>query len=151
MLFRSKIRRLIKSFFPERDCCTVIRPVTKEEQLQKLESMNLQDLRPEFVEQIMFLRRKIINMIKPKMLNGKSLNGEMLLNLAENYVTAINKGAVPNIENAWTYICKSECGRFIHYLQMMISINHRWIRTFRFTQCHSYIVITLPALIILPC
>jgi len=24
-------------------------------------------------------------------------------------VTAINDGAIPNIENAWTYICKNEC------------------------------------------
>jgi len=106
---KNKIRKLIKSFFPERDCCTIVRPLTKEEQLQKLEEMDVKDLRPEFIEQMMLLRRKIVNMMKPKMLNGKILNGEMLLNLAESYVTAINKGAVPNIENAWTYICKSEC------------------------------------------
>eukprot|EP01022_Parablepharisma_sp_SALTPOND_P029008 TRINITY_DN722_c0_g1_i1.p1 TRINITY_DN722_c0_g1~~TRINITY_DN722_c0_g1_i1.p1 ORF type:complete len:1467 (-),score=323.46 TRINITY_DN722_c0_g1_i1:3360-7760(-) len=63
---------------------------------------------------MMLLRRKIINMMKPKTLNGKLLNGEMLLNLAENYVAAINKGAVPNIENAWTYICKNECLKAFH-------------------------------------
>lgn len=38
---------------------------------------------------------------------------------------------------------------FIHYLQMTILINHRWIRSFRFAQCHAYIVIMVPALIIL--
>lgn len=32
---------------------------------------------------------------------------------------------------------------------MTIFINHTRIRTFRFTQCHAYIVITVPALIIL--
>ena len=37
----------------------------------------------------------------------------MMLNLAESYVLAINNGAVPNIESAWNYICKSECGKAI--------------------------------------
>ncbi len=33
--------------------------------------------------------------------------------LAESYVQSINNGAVPNIENAWSYICKSECHKAI--------------------------------------
>jgi len=32
----------------------------------------------------------------------------MFLTLAETYIVAINQGAVPNIENAWTYICHNE-------------------------------------------
>lgn len=87
----------------------MIRPLTKEENLQSLEKMQLEELRPEFVEQVMQLRRKVINRIKPKMMHGKKLNGEMLSNLATSYVDAINKGAVPNIETAWSYICKNEC------------------------------------------
>jgi hypothetical protein len=35
----------------------------------------------------------------------------MLATLAETYVRAINNGAVPNIESAWTYLCKSECSK----------------------------------------
>lgn len=37
----------------------------------------------------------------------------MMATLAESYVTSINNGAVPNIENAWSYICKSECHKAI--------------------------------------
>jgi len=33
--------------------------------------------------------------------------------LTESYVQSINNGAVPNIENAWAYICKSECHKAI--------------------------------------
>ena len=33
----------------------------------------------------------------------------MLATLAENYTKAINGGAVPNIESAWSYICQNEC------------------------------------------
>lgn len=73
--------------------------------------MQLEELRPEFVEQVMQLRRKVINRIKAKMMHGKKLNGEMLYNLAGSYVDAINRGVVPNIETAWSYICKNECLR----------------------------------------
>ncbi len=61
------------------------------------------------MDQVTQLRRKVLNKMKPKMLNGKKLTGEMLLGIAESYVSAINKGAVPNIESAWSYICKTEC------------------------------------------
>jgi hypothetical protein len=47
---KNRIRRMLKSFFKERDCCTMIRPLTKEENLQSLEKVPIEDLRPEFVE-----------------------------------------------------------------------------------------------------
>ena len=53
----------------------------------------------------MQLRRKVINRVNFKTLNGKKLTGPMMYTLAESYVLAINNGAVPNIETAWTYIC----------------------------------------------
>ena len=106
---KNRIRRLLKSFFKERDCCTMIRPTTKEEDLQNLADMDLESLRPEFVEQVHTLRRKVINRIRPKSINGRKLNGLMLFNLAQSYVDAINKGAVPSIESSWSYICKNEC------------------------------------------
>jgi len=100
---------MMKSFFKERDCCTMIRPLTNETNLQNLEKIPLEEMRPEFVDQVMQLRRKVINRIKPKLMHDRKLNGEMLFNLALSYVDAINKGAVPNIETAWSYICKNEC------------------------------------------
>jgi hypothetical protein len=33
----------------------------------------------------------------------------MFADLIQNYVTGINQGVVPNIENAWSYVCKNEC------------------------------------------
>jgi len=75
--------------------------------------MELEELRADFVEQVMQLRRKVINKVKPKIINGKKLSGPMMATLAQSYVTAINNGAVPNIESAWNYICKSECHKAI--------------------------------------
>jgi hypothetical protein len=46
--------------------------------------------------------------MKYKVMNGKRITGGMLCKLADVYVSAINEGAVPNIESAWTYICRNE-------------------------------------------
>jgi hypothetical protein len=98
----------LTSFFKDRDCQTMIRPLTNEANLQNLAHMPLSELRPDFVSQISQLRSKVLHRVKPKCLNGKHLTGSMLATLAESYVHAINKGAVPSIESAWTYICKQE-------------------------------------------
>lgn len=59
------------------------------------------------------MRDKVIKRIKPKSLNGRKLNGEMLYNLANSYVQAINTGAVPSIESSWSYICKNQCQKAV--------------------------------------
>lgn len=70
--------------------------------------MGNDDLRPEFVDQVQQLRKKIFKKVKPKMLCGRTLNGSMLVEICKAYTEAINKGSLPNIENAWTYVKKSE-------------------------------------------
>lgn len=59
------------------------------------------------------LREKIFRKVKPKVLNGKFVTGEMLLELADAYTDSINSGTLPNIQNAWTYVCQNECQRAI--------------------------------------
>ena len=71
--------------------------------------MKMEELKPEFFEQVIRLRRRILYNVKPKKINGVYLNGSMFIDLLEQYVTAINQGSIPNIENAWSYICKNEC------------------------------------------
>jgi hypothetical protein len=69
----------------------------------------MEKLRPEFVDQVYNLRKKVLNRVKPKKINGRNLNGTMFWNLVKSYVDAINKGAIPSIESSWAYICKNEC------------------------------------------
>ena len=64
-----------------------------------------EQLRSEFVTQVNQLRSKIYKKVKPKTLNNKQITGEMLLELCNAYTTAINNGSVPNIQNAWSYVC----------------------------------------------
>ena len=47
--------------------------------------------------------------MNPKTLEGKLLNGVMLADLTMTYVKAINEGAIPNIQSAWSYVCENEC------------------------------------------
>ena len=105
---KNKIRKLIKSYFKDRDCFTMIRPLTNENQLQNLEDLPPEKLRREFTEQIVALRKKVLGRIKIKTMNGKALNADMYLNLIKGLIGALNSGNVPNIENTWLSMCKVE-------------------------------------------
>lgn len=105
---KNRTRKLLKHFFKERDCATMIRPLESERDLQRLNEMDNSELRPEFCEQMINVRKKIFKKIKPKTLNGKYLTGPMLAQLCRAYLDSINSGKVPNIESAWSYMCKQE-------------------------------------------
>ena len=59
--------------------------------------MNFDDLRPEFVSQVLNFRKRVIGSMKPKTLHGQKLNGELYLSMLQSYVGGINEGAIPNI------------------------------------------------------
>ena len=105
---KNRIRKLIKAYFKDRDCSTMVRPLTNETKLLNLEDLPPEQLRPEFLEQIITLRKKVLGRLKVKTLNGKPLNGEMYLNLVRYLISALNSGNVPYIENIWIPMCKVE-------------------------------------------
>ena len=47
---KNKIRRMLKHFFKERDCFTLVRPVESEDDLQNMVHLPEGCLRPEFME-----------------------------------------------------------------------------------------------------
>ena len=49
---KNRIRRLLTQFFKDRDCFTMIRPLTDENKLRSLEKVPAEELRPEFLEQV---------------------------------------------------------------------------------------------------
>ena len=106
---KNLVRKMIKTYFLERDCFPMVRPVENENDLQNLMSLPDDKIRPEFLRQSEMLRNKIYMKIKPKNFNGKILSGHMLINLLESIIGAINEGAIPVIENSWNYIESSEC------------------------------------------
>lgn len=89
----------------------MVRPCEKESDLQRINEIPNEKLRPEFVNQSKSFHTKLMKKIRPKTMNGKCLNGEMLIGLCKAYVEAINKGGVPVIETAWKYVVKTECAK----------------------------------------
>lgn len=87
----------------------MIRPHHDELKLQNLDKVDYNELKPEFVQQSMNIRKRIISAVKVKTIQNQKLNGEMYCNMLGSYVGAINDGAVPNIENAWNYMCDEQC------------------------------------------
>jgi len=85
-----------------------VRPLTNEEDLRNPDQLETNKLRPEFASQVITFRRYVLNRIKPKAMNNKVLNGSMYAELVKSYSSSINKGAIPNIENAWSYVCRNE-------------------------------------------
>jgi hypothetical protein len=72
---KNRIRRMLTSFFKDRDCFTLVRPLIDETKLQDLDKMSFEDLRPEFVNQVINFRKRVTGRMKPKTLNGQKLSG----------------------------------------------------------------------------
>lgn len=108
---KNRVRRLIRHFFPERDCSTLVRPVEDERLLQNLASVNDKEVRPEFADQINLLRSRTLKKVTPKTVRGKTINGPMFLQLATAYVQAFNEGEVPKIDSAWDSVQAAELQR----------------------------------------
>ena len=90
---RNKIRTLLKTFFKDRHCCTLVRPANSEMDLQNLSSQKSK-LRTQFEEQMAGVRKFVFNGLKPKSLNGFPMTGKMYLPLVNTLVSSLNKAPV---------------------------------------------------------
>ena len=106
---KNRVRNLIKTYFPEKDCYVMVRPVEKESDLQNLQNLPDYQLRKEFVEQAKIFRNKVMKKTKPKTFRKKVLNGSMLVELVQSILDSINGGSIPVIENSWKYVLQNEC------------------------------------------
>ena len=125
---KNRVRKLIRTYFPERDCFTMVRPVENEKDLQNLEYLSDQELRNEFIEQAQIFRDKIMKITTPKTFHKKLLSGAMLLELIENILDTINSGSIPIIENSWKYVIQNEAIKSTDYFFNQFS---KEIREFR--------------------
>lgn len=108
---KNLIRQSITAFFTDRDCKTLVRPVSNEKLLQRLDELARKEFRPEFLDQLDDLTETVYNKAKPKRLYGEPVTGRMFVNLARSYTEAINAGGVPTIGTAWQNVVEIECER----------------------------------------
>lgn len=106
---KNDARTHLRTFFPDRGCATLIRPVVDETNLQSLNRLGDHELRPEFLEAALQLRTRILTATsnRPMRHNDVMVTGSMLGALAVRYVDAVNAGAVPHVADAWESICVS--------------------------------------------
>lgn len=105
---KNKIRRMLKHFFQSRDCMTVVRPAENEEEIQKLNELESNTFRKEFIDSLTKIKSKILRKCRPKKFNNATLNGPMMIELAKAYIEVLNSGRAPNIKGAWHYLVESE-------------------------------------------
>lgn len=104
----SQIKQKIKNYFVDRDCYPIVRPVTDEKDLQNLDEIPDEKLRTEFIEQVITLRKRILNQCPPKLFHNREINGEQFITVIKSYLEMLNCGNIPNIESIWVSLSKSE-------------------------------------------
>ena len=105
---KESVRDNIKTYFKSRECMIMVRPTHKEKDLQNLDELTDEKIRPDFLQQVLTLRRKLFNNCKPKTFNGIKLNSESYLNIVIEYIEVMNSGKLPTIDSIWNNICKYE-------------------------------------------
>ena len=114
---RNKIRQSIRGSFEYRSCFTFVRPLTNEEELQKLDRLEVDQLRPEFFEQVLDFRKLINSRVRTKKIKGKEITAEMFVELIKVYTREINGDSLPQIETGWKYVCARECEQAIAFTE----------------------------------
>jgi len=105
---KNKFRSVIRELFRNRDCMTLCRPVDSEKDLRCVQSLPYDSLRLKFRIQMEKLCDKIYSSVQTKDINGTQLTGAMFVAMAQAYCKAINSGAVPVIQSAWSSVVRQQ-------------------------------------------
>ncbi|GMH05476.1 hypothetical protein Nepgr_007316 [Nepenthes gracilis] len=108
---KNEIRESIRALFPDRECFTLVRPLNNESELQRLDQIPLDKLRPEFRSGLDALTRFVFERTRPKQMGATVMNGPMLAGFTQSFLDALNNGAVPIITSSWQSVEEAECRR----------------------------------------
>ncbi|KAL9265135.1 Guanylate-binding protein 3-like protein [Drosera capensis] len=108
---KNEIRESIRALFPDRECFTLVRPLNSERELQRLDQIPLEKMRPEFRSGLDALTRFVFERTRKNQLGATVLNGPMLAGITQSFLDAINNGAVPIITSSWQSVEEAECRR----------------------------------------
>ncbi|XP_008776913.2 guanylate-binding protein 4-like isoform X1 [Phoenix dactylifera] len=108
---RNEIRESIRSLFPDRECFTLVRPLNDENDLQRLDQIPLNRLRPEFRAGLDALTKFVFERTRPKQVGSTAMTGPILAGITQSFLDAINNGAVPTISSSWQSVEEAECRR----------------------------------------
>ncbi|KAJ0963131.1 hypothetical protein J5N97_028253 [Dioscorea zingiberensis] len=108
---KNEIRESIRTLFPDRECFALVRPLNNESDLQRLDQIPLDKLRPEFRSGLDALTKFVFERTRPKQIGATIMTGPILAGITQSFLDAINKGAVPTISSSWQSVEEAECRR----------------------------------------
>ncbi|XP_062160855.1 uncharacterized protein LOC133868068 [Alnus glutinosa] len=108
---KNEIRDSIRALFPDRECFTLVRPLNNENDLQRLDQISLDKLRPEFKSGLDAFTKFVFERTRPKQVGATVMTGPILVGITESYLEALNNGAVPTISSSWQSVEDTECRR----------------------------------------
>ncbi|RWR89610.1 guanylate-binding protein 2 [Cinnamomum micranthum f. kanehirae] len=109
MAAKNEIRESIRALFPDRECFTLVRPLNNEKDLQRLDQISLDKLRPEFRSGLDAVTKFVFERTRPKQVGATIMTGPVLAGITQSFLDAINKGAVPTISSSWQSVEEAEC------------------------------------------
>ena len=104
---KNRVRTSIRDLFQNRSCISLVRPVSDEEQLQSLQTMDTQNLtqmlRPEFQQGL----RQIVDCIVHTEPQQEALTPDLFCDMLQQLITAINEDRIPKLEDSWSLVCQA--------------------------------------------
>ena len=123
------IRENIIKYFKERECITLPRPVEQEEDLHKLNEIRFDQLKPNFRNEFLNLKRKVYEESKIKRIGNKKINGPILVNLLIQFINSLNSKIIPNINTAIENIILKEIEKYYDKCKKLWKQNYSKIKT----------------------
>jgi len=123
------IRENIIKYFKERECITLPRPVEQEEDLHKLNEIRFDQLKPNFRNEFLNLKKKVYEESKIKRIGNKKINGPILVNLLVQFINSLNSKIIPNINTAIENIILNEIEKYYDKCKKLWKQNYSKIKT----------------------
>ncbi|WMV49125.1 hypothetical protein MTR67_042510, partial [Solanum verrucosum] len=108
---KNEIRDSIRALFPDRECFPLVRPLSNENELQRLDQIPLENMRPEFKAGLDALTRFVFERTRPKQVGATIMTGPLFARITQSFLDALNNGAVPTITSSWQSVEEAECQR----------------------------------------
>ena len=98
----NRTKRFIKSLFKDRECYTMAKPTDA-----------AYSETSEFGRQMNIFKKRVLGKGKAKVFQQNVISGEILANLTEHYVNALNTGSAPNLEKIGKLVFEQLCDRAV--------------------------------------
>ena len=95
-------------YFKKRECVIMPCPTNEEKEVVMLKRMELSELSESFQNEFEVLKKKIYESSKAKSINGKKINGPILVSLLKSFIREINKEKIPNLDKIFLELIKKE-------------------------------------------